>query len=154
MRVAAFYSCLIAATLIGAAPVLAEDACPVGEQDVVKAEGYGNAVKQVLSDSQDCAKAFQLLEACQLGTSGDNALAEIVRGKCEPAFLPQAKPAVKKAYQDKLDRCRQIAEDNSGSMYQSFAAVCQARAARDFAGKASGQAKGAKAPGAKQQGVK
>jgi hypothetical protein len=137
MRVAAFLIAIFAATLAGATPVVAEEACPVGEDEVVKAEGYGKAVNKLISEASDCFTAFRLLEACQLGTSGDNALSGFVREKCEPSFLPNAKPDVKKAYQDKLDGCRQIAEDNSGSMYQSFAAVCQARAARDFAKKAA-----------------
>ena len=137
MRAVAFLAAMFAATLIGVGSVAAEEACPVGEDDVAKAEGYGNAVNKLISDATDCFTAFRLLEACQLGTSGDNALSGFVRDKCEPVFLPSAKPEVKKAYQDKLDGCRQIAEDNSGSMYQSFAAVCQARAARDFAKKAS-----------------
>jgi hypothetical protein len=45
--------------------------------------------------------------------------------------------AKKKAYKKVLDRCNKIAEKNVGTMYQSFAAVCQAGVARDFARKYS-----------------
>lgn len=109
--------------------------CPVGDAEAEKAGSYSAAVEAAVRDAPDCEKAFAALEACQLGSSADNALSEIVREKCEPLFLPKAKPTKKEAYKKAQDRCNEIAEKTEGSMYQSFTAVCLAGAARDFAKK-------------------
>jgi hypothetical protein len=80
----------------------------------------------------DCERAFEVLDACQLGSSGDVALSDIVRGKCEPLFVGKAGPGVLKAYKKKQAGCARIAK-KEGTMYLGLAAVCEARAARNFA---------------------
>ncbi|ACK49070.1 hypothetical protein Msil_0087 [Methylocella silvestris BL2] len=129
-KIAAFASCFIA---FAEAPATAAEKCPVGDIAAEKAGGYANAVKAALEDAPNCERAYKALAACQLGSSGDNALSDIVRSKCEPLFLVRASPATKQAYKKARQRCDKIAERNEGSMYQGFAAVCQAGAARDFA---------------------
>jgi hypothetical protein len=62
-----------------------------------------------------------------------------VGSKCEPLFLRKAGPAAKKAYRQARRHCDSIAENNEGTMYQGFAAVCRAGAARDFARRFSGK---------------
>jgi hypothetical protein len=136
VRAAAVRALVLVAALACCGPAFCETSCPVGDDEAARAGGYLAAVEKAIAAAPDCPTAFRRLELCQLGSSGDNALSDVARGKCEPLFLPSAKPAIKKGYAAALKRCDRIAEGNSGSMYQSFAAVCQARAARDFAAKA------------------
>ncbi len=111
----------------------AADECRVGEKAIEKAGGYGRAVEAAVRRAPGCERAYGILAACQLGSSGDNALADIVRAKCEPLFKGNAGSATMAAYKKEQDRCNTIAEDNEGTVYQGLAAVCQAKAARDFA---------------------
>ena len=141
MRAAAFRLFILAAALASTGtgatgPAFAEAACPVSDDEAAKAGGYAAAVEKAVAEAPDCLTAYRRLQLCQLGSSADNALGAAARGKCEALFLPKARPPVKKAYGAALKRCDRIAEGNTGSMYQSFAALCQARAARDFARKA------------------
>ena len=129
--VAAF---LIASTT-AASPALAADQCPINDAAIAQAGGYANAVEAIVKSAPDCERAYKTLEICQLGSSGDNALSDIVRDKCEPLFLGKASRGVKAAYKKKLTGCERIAKQNEGTMYLGLAAVCQARAARDFARK-------------------
>lgn len=117
-------------------PVMAGE-CTVDDTAVEKAGGYGKAVEAAVESASNCERAYQMLEVCQLGSSADNALADIVQSKCEPLFAANASPATKKAYKRAQDRCNKIAEQNQGTMYQGLAAVCRARAARDFSRKYS-----------------
>jgi hypothetical protein len=112
---------------------MAAEACPVDDQAVEKAGGYVNAVETAVKAASTCERSYQTFVACQLGSSGDNALAEIVRGKCEPLFVGKFSPAGKAAYKKAQVRCNQIAEKNQGTMYQGLAAICRAEAARDLA---------------------
>lgn len=115
--------------------VMAAEQCPVTDAAITKAGGYMLAVEAAVSAAPDCERAYKMLEICQLGSSGDNALSEIVRAKCEPLFLGKARAGMKAAYRKKLAGCENIAKKNEGTMYLGLAAVCQARAARDFARK-------------------
>lgn len=135
MKRAALRTFVLAATLFGAAPVFALEECAVGDEDAGRAGGYVAAVQKAVAAAPDCPAAFHLFETCQLGSTQDIALSNIVRDKCEALFLPDIKQAAKKAYADALKHCDEIAESQSGSMYQSFAAMCQAKASRDFAAK-------------------
>lgn len=119
------------------APAIAAESCPVSESAVEKAGGYGNAVTALVKAASTCERAYQTLRICQLGSSGDNALSDIVTSKCEPLFMGKASRATKAAYKAAQARCNTIAEKNEGTMYQGFAAVCRAKAARDLARKAA-----------------
>ncbi len=107
--------------------------CPVTASDTENAGSYVDAVNAAVRSAPDCDGAFRTFEDCQLGSTADNALASVVQAKCELLFMNKAGAAVKKAYKKAHERCNTIAGRNSGTMYQSFAAVCLARAARDFA---------------------
>jgi hypothetical protein len=137
-NLAAFAALFMALTACGV-PALAADPCSLGEAAIDKAGGYGNAVTAAVKSAPNCRRAYRTLFACQLGSSGDNALSDIVRSKCEPLFLRKASPATGKAYRAALARCNKIAENNEGTMYQGLAAVCRAEAARNFALKYSGK---------------
>jgi hypothetical protein len=117
------------------APVSAAEQCPISEAAVTKAGSEVDAVTAAMKTEFSCEGAYRILELCQLGSSGDNALSTIVLSKCEPRFLPKALPATKAAYEKARGKCTAIATKKEGSMYQGQAAVCLARAGRDFAGK-------------------
>lgn len=124
---------LCSATCI--APAGAADKCPISDEAEAKAGGRHQAIDAAMKAEFSCEGAYRILELCQLGSSGDNAFSDIVLKKCEPRFLPKALPATKTAYGKARATCDKIAEKNQGSMYQSQAAVCIARSARDFARK-------------------
>ncbi len=121
------------------APAIAAESCPVSESAVEKAGGYGNAVTALVNAASTCERAYETLRICQLGSSGDNALSNIVASKCEPLFLGKARPATRATYKAAQARCNTIAEKNQGTMYQGLAAVCRAKAARDLARKTAGK---------------
>src|SRR5271169_6600502 len=116
---------------------MAIEACPVDDAAVENAGGYGRAVEAVVRSAPNCERAYQVLEVCQMGSSGDNALAAIVQSKCDPLFMDKASRGAKNAYKAAQDRCNKIAEKNEGTMYQGLAAVCRAKASRDRARKYS-----------------
>ncbi|RTL78335.1 MAG: hypothetical protein EKK36_00225 [Bradyrhizobiaceae bacterium] len=126
---------LLIASAITSFPALAAEQCSINDAAITQAGSYVAAVEAVVSATPDCERAYKTLEICQLGSSGDNALSDIVRKKCEPLFLGKASRGVKAAYKKKLTGCERIAKQNEGTMYLGLAAVCQARAARDFARK-------------------
>jgi hypothetical protein len=126
-------SVLLLAGYAGSA--MAAEQCAISEAAITKAGGLANAVTTAINTEFSCEGAYRLLEQCQLGSSGDNALSDIVLKKCEPRFLPKATPAIKASYDKARAKCTKIAEKNEGSMYQGQAAVCLARTGRDFAGK-------------------
>jgi len=128
------HSALAAAILFGGSAYAVEQ-CPVSDAESEKAGGYVDAVLGAVHDAPNCERAFKTLEACQFGDSKTNRLLEVVETKCEPLFMTKASTAVKTAYKKAQEHCDMIAEKNSGTMYQSFAAVCRAEKARDFARK-------------------
>lgn len=133
-RIVAIVASLVAA-VVAASSALATEQCPINDAAITQAGSYVAAVEAIVKSAPDCERAYKTLEICQLGSSGDNALSDIVRKKCEPLFLGKASRGVKAAYKKKLTGCERIAKNNEGTMYLGLAAVCQARAARDFARK-------------------
>ncbi|WP_249225241.1 hypothetical protein [Tardiphaga alba] len=115
-------------------PAFAAPKCPIDDDAAAKAGGFVNAVTAAVKTEFSCEGAFRVLEACQFGSTTDNALADMVLTKCEPRFLPKALPATKAAYEKARAKCSKIAAKD-GTMYQGQAAVCMARTARDFARK-------------------
>ena len=123
---------LIAALCFGASAFAVEQ-CPVSDADTDKAGSYFEAVKTAVRNAPNCERAFKITEACQFGDSKTNRLLEIVESKCEPLFMKKADAKTKTAYEKAQERCDEIPKKNPGPMYQSFAAVCRAEKARDFA---------------------
>ncbi len=136
------YAMSILALAAGVSPggsALAIEQCPFGDTESENAGGYVEAVIAAVRNTPNCERAFKITEACQFGDSKTNSLLDIVESKCEPLFMKKAGAATKTAYKKAQARCDKIAEKNSGTMYQSFAAVCRAGAARDFARKYGGR---------------
>lgn len=115
-------------------PAFSAEQCPVTDTVITQAGGYASAVEAAVKAAPGCERAFDVLDACQLGSSGDVALSAIVRAKCEPLFIGKAAPSVLKAYRRKQAGCARIAK-KEGTLYLGLAAVCEARAARNFARK-------------------
>lgn len=118
-----------------AAPALAAPKCPIDDEAAAKAGGFANAVTAAVRTEFSCEGAFRVLDLCQIGSTADNALADMVLTKCEPRFLPKAQATTKAAYEKARGKCSTIAAKKDGTMYQGQAAVCMARTARDFARK-------------------
>jgi hypothetical protein len=125
----------LAIAILFGGSALAGEQCPLSDAESEKAGGYVEAVIAAVRSAPNCKRAVKTLEACQFGDSKTNRLLEVVETKCEPLFMTKASTAVKTAYKKAQERCDIIAEKNSGTMYQSFAAVCRAEKARDFARK-------------------
>ncbi len=117
-----------------ATSALAAGKCHISDEAEAKAGGFANAVTAAVKAEFSCEGALRVLDLCQLGSTADNALADMVLTKCEPRFLPKALPATKAAYEKARAKCSKIAAKD-GTMYQGQAAVCVARTARDFARK-------------------
>jgi hypothetical protein len=116
------------------APAAAAEKCPISDDAAAKAGGLANAVTAAVKTEFSCEGAFRVLDLCQLGSTADNALSDMVLAKCEPRFLPKAQPATRAAYEKARAKCSKIAAKD-GTMYQGQAAVCLARTGRDFARK-------------------
>jgi len=116
------------------APAAAAEKCPISDDAATKAGGFANAVTAAVKTEFSCEGAFRVLDLCQLGSTADNALSDMVLAKCEPRFLPKAQPATRGAYEKARAKCSKIAA-KAGTMYQGQAAVCLARTGRDFARK-------------------
>ena len=123
------------AVLAFATSALAAEKCPISDEATAKAGGFANAVTAAVKTEFSCEGAFRILDLCQLGSTADNALSDMVLTKCEPRFLPKAQPATKAAYEKARAKCSNIAAKKDGTMYQGQAAVCLARTGRDFARK-------------------
>jgi hypothetical protein len=139
MRKLAGLAALLIALVASGAPATTAEQCPVGEAAINEAGSYVRAVEAAVRAAPNSQRAYETHAACQLNSSGDNALAEIVRSKCERLFMGKASPAAKKAYRSALTRCDTIAQKNEGTMYQGPAAVCRAKAARDYARRYAGR---------------
>jgi hypothetical protein len=120
-------------------PAIAFEKCPVDDAQTEKNGSYVEAVKAAVRNAPGCDRAFRTFEGCQLGSTADNPLSDEVMSKCEADFMDNTDAAKKKAYKKALDHCNRVAEKNVGTMYQSFAAVCQAGVSRDFARKYRGR---------------
>jgi hypothetical protein len=78
-----------------------------------------------------------LLLACQLGSSVDVTLSQIVTDKCEPDFLPSLSASARRSYDNKIDACGKRFAGQSGTMYQSIRAICAAEVAHTYASRAA-----------------
>ena len=132
--VSGLYAAFVLVACALAAPALAAEKCPISDEAIAKAGGLANAVTAAVKTEFSCEGAYRVLYLCQLGSTADNALSDMVLTKCEPRFLPKALPATKAAYEKARAKCSKIAAKD-GTMYQGQAAVCLARAGRDFARK-------------------
>ena len=79
-----------------------------------------------------CEPAMKMFEDCELGSSGDIRLGAAVEKKCERDFLDHLGAAQKQAYQRKMRACDRKYQNESGTMYRSFAAFCRAEVAQRY----------------------
>jgi hypothetical protein len=130
-KLKAFAMCQIM-VFIFAGAALAIENCPVGEKETETEGSYFDAVLAAVKKAPNCRRAYLLTQSCNFGDSKTNRLLEIVQAKCEPLFLPHASQKTIAAYRKAQARCNRIAEKTPGTMYQAFAAVCQAETASEF----------------------
>lgn len=123
----------VSALLLFVAPVRAKD-CPVEESSL-------DAREDAIRKAPSCRQALEIMEACAYGATGDTGLSGAVHERCEPEFLAKLSRAQKRAYEREQRRCDDKYVRQSGTMYRSFTAFCQAQStvnyARRFGGKAA-----------------
>ena len=105
--------------LLLATPLQAKD-CPVQEFGL---EAREDAIRK----ASTCRQALETMQACAYGAGGDTGLSAAVRERCEPEFLPKLRKAEKRAYDREQRRCDRKYARQSGTMYRSFSAFCQAQ---------------------------
>jgi hypothetical protein len=127
----------VSALVLLAAPAFAKD-CPVQDS------GW-EAREEAIRKAPTCRRALEIMEACAYGAGGDTGLGEAVRERCEPEFLPKLSKARKRAYASEQKQCDRKYARQSGTMYRSFTAFCQAQSAvahaAEFGATASAKAK-------------
>ena len=123
----------VSAMLLLATPLCAKD-CPVQEFGL---EAREDAIRK----ASTCRRALEIMDACSYGASGDTGLGAAVRERCEPEFLPKLSKAQKRAYDREQRRCDRKYARQSGTMYRSFTAFCQAQSAVAHAAKFGATAK-------------
>ena len=117
----------VTAMLLLVTPLHAKD-CPV--------QDFGHeAREEAIRKAPTCRQALEIMEACAYGASGDTGLGDAVRERCEPEFLPKLTKAQKRGYAREQKRCDRKYARQSGTMYRSFTAFCQAQSAVAHAGK-------------------
>jgi hypothetical protein len=121
MRLEPLLVILIAAATLAAAPARAGEACPA------KSNGMDDVVAAIKA-APNCDRAMKVFQACALGASGDVQFGEAVEQKCPAKLkLPQ-----KRAYDKDMRVCDRKYRNQSGTMYQSFAAFCRAKVAQRY----------------------
>ena len=126
----------VSAMLLIATPVRAKD-CPVKEFSL-------DAREEAIRKAPSCKQALEIMEACAYGASGDTGLGGAVHERCEPEFLPRLSKSQKRAYDSEQKRCDAKYARQSGTMYRSFTAFCQAQSAVNYARRFGAKAANAK----------
>ncbi len=115
----------VSAMLLIATPLEAKD-CPVEEFTL-------DAREAAIRKAPSCQEALEIMKACAYGAGGDTGLGEAVHERCEPEFLPKLSKAQKKAYDREQKRCDDKYAKQSGTMYRSATAFCQAHSTVTYA---------------------
>ena len=125
---------LTVSAILVLAPSLQAKDCPV--------QDFGlEAREEAIRKAPSCKQAMEIMHACAYGAGGDTGLGSAVRERCEPEFLPKLGKAQKRAYDREQKRCDRKYARQSGTMYRSFTAFCQAQSAVAHAGKFGATAK-------------
>jgi hypothetical protein len=123
----------VSAMLLLATPLGAKD-CPV--------QDFGHEAREAaIRKAPTCRQALAIMGACAYGAGGDMGLSAAVRERCEPEFLPKLSKAQKRAYDREQKRCDRKYARESGTMYRSFTAFCQAQSAAAHAARFGATAK-------------
>lgn len=91
-----------------------------------------DAIAAMLRKAPSCDRAVQTFKDCEFGSSGDVALGEAVRERCEDGFLHALTRAQRAAYEQKQRDCDNKYAKDSGTMYRSFEAFCSAYEAQRY----------------------
>lgn len=126
----------LAALVVLAGPIRAED-CPVETQ----VQGTLDAKEAAIGKASTCKRAYEIMEACSYGASGDTGLGEALRERCEPEFLPKLSKSQRRVYDQEQKRCDRKYANKSGTMYVSAAAFCRAGSTVKYAAKYGAPAK-------------
>ncbi len=121
----------VSAAVLFATPLQAKD-CPA------KDSGY-EAREDAVRKAHSCKQALEVMEACAYTASGDTGLGAALRERCEPEFLGKLSKAQRKAYDREQKRCGAKYAKESGTMYRSFSAFCQAKSTVTYAARFGGK---------------
>jgi hypothetical protein len=119
---------MVVLSICGALPALAQEACGFGSSDAL------DKLARDLSQAKSCGAAAAKLHDCAWGSSADTRLAGIVIAKCEETFLGNLSSAAKNRYSEETELCAYEFARQTGTLYISAAALCQADVAVHFAG--------------------
>jgi hypothetical protein len=118
----------VSATLLFVTPLKALKAkdCPVEEFSL-------DAREDAIRKAPSCKQALEIMQACAYGAGGDTSLSAAVHERCEPEFMPKLSKVQRKAYDREQKRCDDKYARQSGTMYRSFTAFCQAQSTVSYA---------------------
>ena len=119
-------SLAVLAVLVPSIALAADDRCPVESLSI-------DDIKKGISDAPTCDAALKMFQKCNVGTSGDVDLGEVVTQKCEALFDGKLSAKQKAAYSRAKDACGTKYAKEQGTMYRSFEAYCRAQAAHKVA---------------------
>ena len=119
-------SCLAGlAFLLATGVAHAAEECPSAVQDI-------DEVILLLNKARGCDRAMKLFGLCNRGSSGDIRFGAVVEKKCEADFLSRLEPPQKLAYQREMRTCVRKYQNEDGTMYRSFTALCRAEVAQRY----------------------
>lgn len=110
------------ALMISGAVAYAAKECPIEPFDLDKAQ-------QAIEKAASCQAAYELMNACRTNAGGDVAMAQVVIAKCEKVFVTRGDNPTMRTYRQEREACVRKYAKSQGTMYASFQATCQARAA-------------------------
>ena len=121
-RLTSIASLLVAANVLSAAVAAAAE-CPTLD---------GAKRLELLDRAPTCDKSMALFEVCSYGASGDVGLSAVVIKKCEGGFLAKLSAAQRRQYDRERQHCARKYQNETGTMYVSFAAFCAAELAQTY----------------------
>lgn len=123
----------VAAVFLVVGPSRAKDLdCPI---DHGAADPLWKLKEDAIRKAPTCKQAYEIMQACAYGATGDRGLSTAVHEKCEPLFLPKLSKAQRRAYNREQKRCDDKYANKDGSMYRSLSAFCDAESAVAYAAK-------------------
>ena len=96
--------------------------CPIEPYDIDK-------VEQAIEATSSCKAAYDLMNTCRRNSGSDVGLARVVIAKCEKVFVTRGDGPRMRAYSQERAACVAKYAKEQGTMYASFQATCEARAA-------------------------
>jgi len=115
----------VSAVLLTITPAVAKD-CPLQNSSP-------DAREEAIRKAPSCRQAYDIMEACAYGATGDTGLGDALRERCEPEFLPKLSKMQRRLYDRTQKRCDEKHARLSGTMYRSMAAFCRARSTAVYA---------------------